>query len=305
MHGPTSRHGSTSTVNSLDFHRCLTSANSLASSPSTLVELTQPNSYAPSVNDSILPGWDAEAEDILRGTDLQAIQLLCRYRTYRDDSIPGSILRTKGAPILNSFLLRLSAGTYSRGDVTDLDLDQKVQEILQRLVPSFSNEDPWRRLQSRAALLESDASCVALQLNEESLSRFRKITFSDYVREALYPEEYVDSVEDYIDWHNGLFHEVFDRLENFPDQVEKYAQIEQVSAATTPPFLSLTDAMAAITREPRALGGLPKPSAGTVFSPDYGCCTSTRPWIYLPPTPRIFQASGPRPRQNLATTRCA
>lgn len=79
------------------------------------------------------------------------------------------------------------------------------------------------------------------------MSRFRKITFSDYIREALYPEEYIDSVEDYIDWHNGLFHEVFDHLKNFPDQVEKYAQIKQVSAATTPPFLSLTDAMAAIT----------------------------------------------------------
>lgn len=91
------------------------------------------------------------------------------------------------------------------------------------------------------------ASSVALQLNEGSLSRFRKITFSDYVREALYPEEYVDSMEDYIDWHNGLFNEVFDRLENFPDEVEKYAQIEQVSAATTLPFLSLTDAMVAIT----------------------------------------------------------
>ncbi|KAI4093047.1 MAG: hypothetical protein LQ339_007770 [Xanthoria mediterranea] len=227
MQGPTSRHGSTSTVNSLELHRSLTPADSLASSPSTLVELTPSNSYASSVSDSILPGWDAEAEDILRGTDLQAIQLLCRYRTYRDDSIPGSILRTKWAPILNSFLLRLSAGTYSRGDVADLDLDQKVQEILQRLVLSFPVEDPWRHWASRAALQESDASCVALQLNEESLLRFRKITFSDYVREALYPEEYVDSVEDYIDWHNGLFNEVFDRLENFPDEVEKYAQIEQ------------------------------------------------------------------------------
>ncbi len=199
------------------------------------------------MNDSILPGWDAEAEEILRGTDLQVIQLLCRYRTYRDDSIPGSILRTRWAPILDSFLLRLSAGTYSRGDVADMDLDQKVQEILQRLVLSFPVEDPGKHWASRAVLLESDASCVALQLNEESLSRFRKITYSDYVREALYPEEYVDSVEDYIDWHNGLFNKVFDRLENFPNEVEKYAQIEQVSAAPTLPFLSLTDAMTAIT----------------------------------------------------------
>lgn len=54
-------------------------------------------------------------------------------------------------------------------------------------------------------------------------------------------------MEDYIDWHNGLFNKVFDRLENFPNEVEKYAQIEQVSAALTLPFLSLTDIMTAIT----------------------------------------------------------
>lgn len=247
MQGPTSRHGSTSTVNSLGLHRSLTPSNSLASSPSTIFELTPPNSYASSVNDSILPRWDAEAEDILRGTDLQVIQLLCRYRTYRDDSIPGSILRTRRAPILDSFLLRLSAGTYSHRDVAYMDLDQKVQEILQRLVLSFPVEDPWKHWASRAVLLESDASYIAFQLNNESLSWFRKITFSDYVREALYPGEYVDSVEDYTDWHNGLFKKVLDRLENFPNEVEKYAQIEQVSAAPTLLFLSLTDAMTAIT----------------------------------------------------------
>jgi len=70
IQGPISRYGSTSTVNSLELHRCLTPANLLASSPSTLVELTPLNSYALLVNDSILPRWDAEAKEILRGIDL-------------------------------------------------------------------------------------------------------------------------------------------------------------------------------------------------------------------------------------------
>lgn len=89
-------------------------------------------------------------------------------------------------------------------------------------MPSFPLEDPPKHWASHTALLESDASRIALQLNEESLSRFRKITFPDYIQEVLYPEEYIESVEDYINWHNGVFNKVFNRLENFPDEVEKY-----------------------------------------------------------------------------------
>ena len=45
-------------------------------------------SYASSADDSPLGWWEDGAENILRGHDLQAIQLVCRFRTYRDESPP-------------------------------------------------------------------------------------------------------------------------------------------------------------------------------------------------------------------------
>ena len=141
---------------------------------------------------------------------------------------------------MNSFLLQVSAGTYTRGDVDYLSLDQKVQEILLRLVSSYHVEDLWRNLASRTALLESDASSVALQLNEESLSWFRKVTFLDYVSEARYFEGSVDSVEDFVDWHHALFQDLFLRLETFSNEVEKFARIAEVSETMILSLLPLT-----------------------------------------------------------------
>ncbi len=139
----------------------------------------------------------------------------------------------KWAPILSSFLLRLDARTYSRDKVAGLDLDQKVEEILKRLVPSLPATNTWRDLPSPTILLEPDALCVALKLSEESLAQFRKITFQDYIREALYPGETVDCVEGFIDWHDGLFDQVSNRLEKHPEEVGRYARIEQVSTTAT------------------------------------------------------------------------
>ena len=239
MQGPTCRHNSNSIVNSLELHRCLALTNSPTSSASTLVGLTSSISSASSVNDSILPGLDAEADAILRGTDFQAIQLLCRYRMYQDDSALRSAFQVKRRPILNCILLQVSAGTYSRGDVDNMTLDQTVQEILLRLVPPYHIEGPWRNRASRTALLESDAWSAAWHLNEESISCFRKVTFLDHLSYALYPEGNVDSVEYFVDWHNALFEDLFRRLQLFPDEVEKFAQIAEVSETVTLPLLPL------------------------------------------------------------------
>lgn len=123
MQGPGSRCGSISTTDELELHRLLKPENSLPLRPSTLFESSYAisvhessvspgsQSYASFVDESILPWWEAEGEDILRGIDLQTIRLLCWYRLYKDSSIPASILRTSETPILNSFLLQLGVGT--------------------------------------------------------------------------------------------------------------------------------------------------------------------------------------------------
>jgi len=241
MQGPGSRRGSISTTDELELHRLLKPENSLPSRPSTLFESSYAisvhessispgsQSYASFVDESILPWWEAEAEDILRGIDLQTIRLLCRYRLYKDSSIPASIPRTRWTPILNSFLLQLGVGTYSRSDIDNLDLDQKAKELLTRLEPSIPDDDgPWGCLPSSAAFFQLDASQVASKLNEESLSLFKNITFLNHVRKALYPGETIDPVEAFKGWHDDLFHLVLGRLKSFPAEEEKFVQIKQV-----------------------------------------------------------------------------
>lgn len=238
MEGPGSNHSSSSTVIGLKLHRTLTPENSLASSPSTVFESSCGSSvhdssislgiqqYESSVDDSIPPWWEAEAEDILRGTDLQAIRLLCRYRIYRDSSIPASILRTRWTPTMDTFLLQLTAEIHSRRNIDDLDLDQKVEVLLRWLEPSYPADRTW--LHSPFPALQLNASHVASELNEQSWSLFRDITFSDFVREALYPEANVEPVETFKDWHDDLFYQVLDQLEQFPAEEEKFVQIQQV-----------------------------------------------------------------------------
>lgn len=237
MQGPAARRGSFSTVN--EFHRPSTPQDSLASDSSTLCisssAVSSSSSYISSIGDSVPPWWQAQAEHILRrDTDHQAIRLLCRYRTYRESSTPASILRTRWTPILNSFLLNLSAGTYSQSYIDDLGLDQKVKEILTWLEPSRPDNRSWWHSSLSAVWLQPDASLVASELYEESLSRFADITFLDYVREALYPDESVLPLEAFEDWHDDLFNQISDRLEMFPGETEKFVQVIQVSAAGRP-----------------------------------------------------------------------
>lgn len=135
-----------------------------------------------------------------------------------------------------------------------------MREILQRLVSSAPAADTWRDLVPSTLLGEPNASCLASKLDEESSLRFQKITFAHYVRAALYLEETVEPIEEFIDWHDSPFNQVSQRLKEFP---EEYEQIEQVSAAVTIPLPPLIGA--GITRrKPGALGGLRKPTTSTI-----------------------------------------
>lgn len=188
-----------------------------------------PPSYASSANDSPLGWWENGAENILRGHDLQAIQLVCRFRTYRDESLPGEILRTRWPPLLNAFFVDLHAG--DREIVVELDVDRKVEGILKQLSPSFSSSDPLKIHQLHDLLSEANVPLAALKLNKTSCSAFKRITFLDWARAARDPDEYVEPVKDFFDWHDSLQDILEDRLQNFSDEIAKYIQIEKVDAA--------------------------------------------------------------------------
>lgn len=270
MQGPESSRSSFSAKDEPRCQRPWTSQESLATCSSTLAGGSIASSSS-SVDDSTPPWWEAQAEHILRGLDLQAIRLLCRYHVYGENSIPESILRKIRAPRLNSFLLILSP--YNGHEINEFSLDQKVSEILKQLVPSVLSTSNSRDLASPSLLLESDASRLASKLDEESLLRRRKVTLADCVSEALYPKKTVESIEDFINWHYTLYNIVSDRLEERPDEVAKYAQIEQVSTSVIIP-LSLLTGTAITRREPCALGGLPKPTTSTGLSPRRACTSA-------------------------------
>ena len=189
-----------------------------------------PYSYPSSTDDSPLTWWEDGAEDILRGYDLQAIRLVCRFRTYRDESLPGEILRTRWAPFLNSFFSSLRAG--DREAVFGLDVGQKVEGILKQLSPSFPVPDPLETYILQDILGEADALLAASELNKISCSAFKKIAFSDWARAARDSYDYVEPVEDFFDWHGSLQEKLEDRLQNFPDEIARYIAMEKVNATT-------------------------------------------------------------------------
>ena len=70
-------------------------------------------------------------------------------------------------------------------------------------------------------------SHIALTLNQKSLSWFKKITFLNHVREALYLKKNVYFMKIFKNWHNGLFHHVSNHLKSSSQKVKKYTQAEQ------------------------------------------------------------------------------
>jgi len=45
------------------------------------------------------------------------------------------------------------------------------------------------------------------------------------------PNKDVLPLEAFKDWHDNLFNQISDRLENFPEETEKFVQVIRVSAA--------------------------------------------------------------------------
>ncbi|KAI4227189.1 MAG: hypothetical protein L6R40_008218 [Gallowayella cf. fulva] len=200
---------------------------------------SHPPSYASSADDSSSGLWEDGAEDILRGYDLQAIQLVCRFRTYRDESLPRKILRTRWPHLLSTFFVSLHAGDWET--VVELDVDRKVERILKQLIPSFLPPDPLDIQPLHDLLHEADVSRAASELNKKSCSAFKKIAFSDWARAARDPDEYVDTVEDFFDWHGSLQDLLEDPLHQLPDERAKYIQMEKVDATTTIQFILSTN----------------------------------------------------------------
>lgn len=175
--------------------------------------------------------WETEAHTILRGFNFHDIQLLCRFRIYRDYDLPRQILRTRWKSTLNAFLLFLDAGKCSREDVADIRIDQEVEVILERLEPPLSDSQAhWYPLMA----MSDSAVEIAAGINRASVSSFNKISFSDHVRQALdYPNDAVDSVEGFFFWHDVLLYRLSRYVQRYPSERIKYIQVATVNKSSS------------------------------------------------------------------------
>ncbi len=199
---------------------------------------SSPPPYPSSVDDVPCRWWEDGAKNILRGNDLQDIKLVCRFRTYSDENLPREILHTRWLPSLNTFFLNLHGG--DRQAVNDLNKDQKVEGILEKLVPPLPSSDLSDIQELHELLREEDVSQSALGLSEASCSAFKRIPFSDWARSARDPHELVDLMDDFLDWHGSLQDIVESRLTDNPDEMEKYVQMETVRASVVIEMVQLT-----------------------------------------------------------------
>lgn len=103
---------------------------------------------------------------------------------------PSEVLDT----CLDTVLRQMTAGTYSKREVEDLTPAQKVKLLRGWLVP------PAQRLScSRPPGLHSNVSQVGLEVNERSRSLLGDITFSDFIKETLYPNQTIVAIEAFTD----------------------------------------------------------------------------------------------------------
>ena len=233
-----SNQSSSSTAVDLELHRPL-SENSPASSSTSFVSSSSTSvydsftssrnqSHQSSANDPVLQWWEIEAKDILRGGDPQPIRLVCRYRIYRDSSIPAAILQMDWTPALDTFLRSMIEDINSMWDIDDLGKDQKVGLLLKLLEPLPPADRSWLHPPLLPAF-QPNAAYIASELDKQSWSLFKDITFSEFVREALYSEQTIEPIETFRDWHDSLFYAILDYLEQFPEEHQKFVQVQQVS----------------------------------------------------------------------------
>ena len=171
---------------------------------------------------------ESELAAILRGDDLQLIQLLGRFRFLRDEELRG-VLEAQLEHHLDSLIayLRSPKNGESPADAPTLNRDQKIEEILRQLKPSASVQLSTLNWSPRRAAEHTAAHQIADDIHRESSRQFRQVSFEDLVEQAQgYP---VESVEDFVFSHKVLCVRLSNYLVLYSEEREKYTQVEKVS----------------------------------------------------------------------------
>jgi len=180
---------------------------------------------------------DCYAMQILRGYDLDHVRLLFRFGIFSDSSLPRHVLRTRWKPVLGTFLSKLDQSDQPRRDVLPLSVNEMVERIERCL--HFSSRH-WVPLQLWIPEVMDDKE-ISIKINDASASVFRRIQFSDVVRQAFlefygpldFAERHRGPIRGFLLWHRALKNLLYVHLSRYPSEVQKYKLIATVRPNAT------------------------------------------------------------------------
>ena len=167
---------------------------------------------------------EEQAKTILSSKDFLSIAQILRFRLFRHKDSLQRILENRWDYTLGKILISLnpSWSKYDLQSVNDLKKAQKINAILEIVEPTPSLPACWKWKPSNAAT-ETDIKKIAADIDAESCSSFRRISFIDWLRYAIgYREESVDQL---IFQHELLYQQLSEYLRQNPREVIKHLEI--------------------------------------------------------------------------------
>ncbi|KAK1144883.1 hypothetical protein N8T08_004896 [Aspergillus melleus] len=183
-----------------------------------------------------------EDDTVLWAFDVQEIKRVIRYGLFQDENLPRRALQNRNAATIDSFLLSLLE-PQEKAFILNLAHVQKVEEILRRckVISPPCVSWSWFPTQKDRAL---GPNAIAQAIDAESHLQFTRISFEEMVRYSLGYR--VQTVDWFFQQHTALYIHLLNYLHEFPDEVEKYIEVEK-HLRTRSPFAHRALAQCLIT----------------------------------------------------------
>lgn len=190
---------------------------------STYSSLFQPSAERSRFSASYL-WWEDEATTVLWAFDAQEIQRVIRYGLFPDENLPRTALQSRNESTVDNFLSTL-VKPQERPFIANLSHVQKVEEILWRSKGTSPALASWSWFPSQLSCGQ-DPRAIAASIGAESRLHFIRIPFEEWVRYSLGYE--AGSVEWFLQQHTAFHIHLLDYLNAFPEEIEKYTEVEKV-----------------------------------------------------------------------------
>lgn len=215
-----SNHSANEPQLSLDFLLCI--AGNISDNLPLYSELTPP----PPRYETF--GTEEQAKTILLSQDFLSITQILRFRLFGHKDLLQQVLQHRWDSQLGKILISLNPSWLKDDLQADIDLNkaQKIKAILEIVEPTQSLPACWNWKPYKAAT-ETNIRKIAADIDEESCSLFRRISFTDWLRYAIgYKEE---SVNQLVFQHEVLCHRLSWYLNRHPEEIDKYLEVKKVN----------------------------------------------------------------------------